>query len=181
MNKPMRSWFAVTAKPRHEKAVAQNLRMRGLEEYLPLYSAERRWSDRMKRVDLPLFAGYVFCHFGYPERLAVLNTPGVTSIVGFGQKDAPIESNEIEAVRTILASGLPVEPWMYLRSGDMVCIARGPLAGLAGTLLRVKTTWRVVVSVELLQRSVAVEVDRDLVMPLPGPPQGTLFQPQPVY
>ena len=148
---------------RHEKAVSGNLRLRGIDEYLPLYNARRSWSDRIKVVELPLFTGYVFCRFGYSQRLQVLNTPGVASIVGFGEADAPLEDSEIAAIRTILAAGSRVEPWPYLKPGDRVRIERGALAGIAGTLVREKTTWRVVVNVEMLQRSVAVEVDREVL------------------
>ena len=155
-----RPWLALTVRPRHEKAAAGNLRLRGLEEYLPLYPARRRWSDRVTMVELPLFPGYVFCRFDYRSRQQVLNTPGVTSVVGFGKEDAPVDASDIDAIRRILSSGLPVEPRSYLEAGDAVRIERGPLSGIQGTLVREKSAWRVVVNVELLQRSVAVEVDR---------------------
>jgi transcription antitermination factor NusG len=159
------SWFALTVKPRHEKAAARNLRLRGLEDVLPLQRVRRPWSDRMQPVDLPIFPGYVFCRFSYAERLHALNTPGVTSIVGFGHEDAPIADAEIGALRALMASGWPLSPWPYLRIGEAVRIERGALEGVRGTLLREKNPWRIVVNVELLQRSVAVEIDRDLVSP----------------
>jgi transcription antitermination factor NusG len=134
-----------------------------LESFVPLYLARRRWSDRIKELELPLFAGYVFCRFGGGERAKVLATPGVTSVVGFGNQPAPVTEEEIHAVRTMIASGLPVGPWPYLRVGERVRIEAGPLCGLEGILTQVKDVWRVVVSVELLQRSVAAEVDRDVL------------------
>ena len=159
------AWFALTVKARHEKATALNLDRKGLESYLPLYHAQRRWSDRWKQVELCLFPGYVFCRFGYERRLDVLNLPGVTSIVGFGHKPVPVPDEEIAAVQSILASGRPVWPWPYVRVGQRVRIDYGALAGLEGILAREKDAWRVVVNVDLLRRSVAVEIDRDMISP----------------
>lgn len=156
-------WYALTVKPNHERAAAQALGCKNLESFLPLYLTRRRWSDRIKKLDMPLFAGYVFCRFADGERTKVLATPGVTSVVGFGNQPAPVTEEEIHAVRTMIASGLPVGPWPYLRVGERVRIEAGPLCGLEGILTQVKDVWRVVVSVELLQRSVAAEVDRDVL------------------
>jgi transcription termination/antitermination protein NusG len=157
-------WYALTVKPNHERAAAQSLECRGLEAFLPLYRARRRWSDRVKELDLPLFAGYIFCRFPGVERARVLAAPGVTSVVGFGSQPAVVPDNEIQAVRVMVGSGLPVSPWPFLRVGDRVRIEGGPLYGLEGILSQVKDAWRVVVNVELLQRSVAAEVDRDVVL-----------------
>jgi len=156
-------WFALTVKPNHEKAAAQSLECKGWEVFLPLYRARRRWSDRVKELELPLFAGYAFCRFVRPERAGVLATPGVTSVVGFGNRPAAIPEVEIESLRTMVGSGLALSPWPFLRVGERVRIEGGPLAGVEGTLTQVKDAWRVVVSVELLQRSVAAEVDREVV------------------
>ena len=161
-------WFALTARPRHEKAVAQILHNKGLEPFLPLYRARRQWTDRVKPVDLPLFPGYVFCRFAYTSRLPVLTTPGVTSVVGFGNVPAPVSDAEISRIQTILASGLPAQPWPYLRVGQLARIERGSLAGLEGVLLREKDSLRVVVSIELLRRAVAVEIDRDMICAVQG-------------
>jgi transcription antitermination factor NusG len=162
-NQHSRPWFALTVKPRHESAAARNLRWAGLEEYLPLYPSRRHWSDRVKTVVLPLFPGYVFCRFDPRERWTVLSTPGVTSVVGFAKTDQPVGDLELAAVRTLVASGLPLEPWPSLQAGDPVRIEHGPLAGLRGMLLREKGAWRVVVNVDLLRRGVAVEIDRHLI------------------
>ena len=159
------SWFALTVRPRHEKAASQNLRLRGLEEYLPLQRLRRSWSDRTQEVDLPLFPGYVFCRYSYSERLRALNTPGVRSVVGFGNAEVALDDSEIESIRRLVASGLPVSPWPYLRAGEKVLIERGALEGVRGTVLREKNSWRIVVNIELLQRSVSVEIDRDLLGP----------------
>jgi transcription antitermination factor NusG len=149
-----RAWFALTSKPRHEKAAAENLRAKGLESFVP--------------VDLPLFPGYVFCRFAYASRLPVLNTPGVTSVVSFSDAPAPVADDEISRIRTIQASGLPSQPWPYVRVGQRARIEWGALAGLEGVLIREKDALRVVVSVELLRRAVAVEIDRDMIRAVKG-------------
>jgi transcription antitermination factor NusG len=160
------SWYALTVKPRHERTTAQHLHHLGLEEFCPTYKSKRRWHDRTKDLDVHLFPGYVFCRFSYPERLSVLNTPGVTAIVGFGKTPAPIPPDEIGALQQIVASGAPAAPWPYVRIGQKVRIEEGVLSGVTGTLLREKDVWRVVVCVELLQRSVAVEIDRRVLSPV---------------
>jgi transcription antitermination factor NusG len=162
------TWFALTVKPRHEKAANQNLLLRGLEAFLPLHRVRRTWSDRIQTVELPLFPGYILSRLTYKDRLHALNTPGVRSIVSFAGVDAPIDSSEVHALQAIISSGMPVSPWPYLHTGERVRIERGSLEGLSGTLVREKSSWRIVVSIELLKRSVAVEVDRELVVPLRG-------------
>ncbi|MEN6537972.1 MAG: UpxY family transcription antiterminator [Bryobacteraceae bacterium] len=156
-------WYALRVKPHHEKAVARALKVNNFEEFLPTYRSRRTWSDRNTDLDLPLFAGYVFCRFAYEDRVPVLRTPGVVSIIKFCSIPAPIADQEIEAIRVMLASGLRVSPWQYLREGTRVQIEHGPLRGLHGVLLRTKDCWRVVVSVAMLQRSVAIEIDRELI------------------
>lgn len=159
------AWFALTVKPRHEKSVAAGLARLGFEAYLPLYPAKRRWSDRVKIVSLCLFPGYLFCRFGYDRCLQVLNQPGVSSVVGFGSSPVPVPEEQIAAIRRLLASGSSVLPWPFLKLGQRVRIRAGALAGIGGILAKEKDIWRVVVNVELLQRSVAVEIDRDLIEP----------------
>src|SRR5207244_2776164 len=116
--------------------------------------------------DIHLFPGYVFCRFSYQQRMSVLNTPGVTSIVGFAKIPAPIPEDEIDALKRIITSRFPVLPWPYIRVGQKVRIEEGFLHGVVGTLLREKDVCRVVVCVELLQRSVAVEIDRRMLCPI---------------
>jgi transcription antitermination factor NusG len=159
-------WFVLTVKPRHEKAVASHLAVLNLEAYLPLYRSLRRWSDRKKIVEACLFPGYVFCRFDRRDRLAVLNLPSVTSLVSFGDAPAPVPDTEIDAVRTVLASRRPAGPWPFLESGQRVRIRSGAMEGLEGLLVNQENCWRVVVSISLLQRSVAVEIDRDMVEPV---------------
>lgn len=159
------SWFAIRVRPKHEKAAAVSLGRQGFEEYVPVHRVRRRWSDRVKELDAVLFPGYIFCRFPRHDRLRVLNSPSVESIVGFGKTDIPVDDAEIQAVRTLVASGRPLAPWPFLRIGQNVTIENGPLAGVRGVVLRDQDSWRVVVSVEALDRSIAVEVDRDMIHP----------------
>jgi len=156
-------WRALIVRSRHERMVAQGLRSRGLEEFLPLYQSKRAWSDRTKIVDMPLFPGYVFCRYADTQSLLAVSTPGVSSVVGFGGKDAVVEEHELESVRRMLAAGLSVEPWSYIRTGHTVEIHSGPLSGLRGQVIREKGAWRLSVNVDLLQRSVSAELERDMV------------------
>jgi transcription antitermination factor NusG len=162
------SWFALTVGPSHERRAERSLLHQGFEAYLPVYRVHRRWSDRVKKLDAVLFPGYVFCRFSYPDRLRVLNSPGVRSIVTTGRDPAPVNEDEISAVRCLLASGRPPLPWPYLRIGQKVVIRDGQFASLRGVIVRAKDSWRVVVSVEALSCSVAIEVDADLVAPDPA-------------
>lgn len=162
---PLYPWYGVQTKPRYEKISAQALAGKGLTVYLPLAAQYRRWSDRMVRIATPLFPGYVFCRFDAAKRAAVLRTLGVISIVGTAKHPEPIADEEMQAVQAVVQSKLSSEPWPYVREGEAVRILCGPLAGVEGWLVRKKNQWRVVVSIHLLQRSVAVEVDREWVSP----------------
>jgi transcription antitermination factor NusG len=160
---PNPAWFALRVRPKHEKTAAFNLVRQGFEEFVPLHRVRRRWSDRIKELDAVLFPGYIFCRFSSHQRLRVLNSPGVESIVGCGKKDVPVDDAEIGAVRLLIASGRPLAPWPYLRIGQNVAIESGPLAGLRGVVLRDENAWRVVVTVEALDRSIAIELDREMI------------------
>ena len=159
------SWYALTVKNHHEKAVARALEGKGYAQFLPLYPSQHRSGGRVQSVLLPLFPGYIFCSFDPAHRLPILTIPGVGSVVGIGKTPAPIAVQELEQVENILNSPLPVEPWPFLRCGDAVYIDSGPLRGLEGTLIASKGRCRVVVSVSLLQRSVCTEVDIHSVRP----------------
>jgi transcription antitermination factor NusG len=160
------NWYALLVKPNHEKVVFEHLRVAGVDASLPLYRDRRRWSDRIQEVTLPLFPGYVFSRFSYDSRVRVLRIPSVRSIVGSGRDPAPIPDSEIAAVESMVSSGLPIKPWPFLKIGQTVRVVSGPLRGLEGILVEFRKTWQVVVSVELLHRSVAAEVDRDAVVPV---------------
>jgi transcription antitermination factor NusG len=159
-------WFAVRVKSQHERMVATGIRHKGLAEFLPLYQCRRRWSDRFKSVELPLFPGYVFCQIDPAFRMPVLTLPGVMHFVGIGRIPVPIEDEEILAIQSAMHSGLRVEPSAYLNVGQRVRLEDGPLAGLEGILIEIRKQYRVVVSLTLLKRSVAVEIDRDWLSPV---------------
>jgi transcription antitermination factor NusG len=142
------------------------LEFNGFEALAPTYRARRRWSDRVKEVDLPLFSGYVFCRFTLAERRQVIDAPGVAKVVEFGGTPAEISEAEIVAIRAVMDSKLPVRPWPYLKLGDRVRVEHGPLRGIEGTLLRevVRERWQLVIGVEMLQRSLAVELEPEMVV-----------------
>jgi len=156
-------WFALQVRVRHEADVTVHLEGKGYQWFLPLYKERRRWSDRIKQVDAPLFPGYVFCRFDPNDRLPILKTPGVTQIVGYSRVPVAVDENEIEAIRTLVASGVPNFPCAYLEVGSRVRIEAGALRGLEGILTDVKGKRRLVLSITLLQRSVAVEIDSEAV------------------
>lgn len=160
------SWYGLQVRPRFEKAVSEILKGKGYEEFLPLYRAKNRWSDRLKTVELPLFQGYLFCRMDVNRRLPVLTTPGVRSIVGCGKMPAPVDPEQMEAVFRLVRSGVAMLPWPYLREGQRVRINRGAMKDVEGLLISIKKQYRLVVSVTLLQRSVSVEIDRDAITPI---------------
>lgn len=166
-------WYAVQLRPRTEKLTAQILEHKGFENYLPLYKIRRRWSDRFKELELPLFPGYVFCRLDLSRRiLPLLTTPGVVRILGVGRAPVAVPEHEIEAIDLIIRSGYPVSPWHAPRIGQPVCLEYGPLAGVAGILIGYKKRSRLVVSVSLLKRSVAVEIESDWARPVAAPAPG---------
>ena len=159
-------WVAVVVRPRAERKVQAGLINAGLETFVPWHGVRRRWSDRVKILEQNLFPGYIFCRSTFTERLLVMNQPGVEWVVSFDRTPALIPDDQIAALRVAVHSGLPLGPWPFLKTGQKVRIERGVLAGIEGTLTRDSAAWRIVVTVEALQRSVAVEVDRDLIRPI---------------
>lgn len=159
-------WYAVYANVRHEKRVKECLDGRMVECYLPSYHSVRRWQDRRKEVVLPLFPGYLFVRIAYRSRLKVLTAPGVVHIVSFDGKPTPICEDEIEALRQALSRGTNCEPHPYLKVGRRVRVRNGPLCGVEGTLVRRKEGYRLIISIELIMRSVATEIDEADVEPI---------------
>ncbi|MGA3165453.1 MAG: UpxY family transcription antiterminator [Terriglobia bacterium] len=157
------SWYALYTRAQHEKVVAQALSSKGFEILLPLYRAVHRWKDRSKQLALPLFPGYVFILGGLDRRLEIVSTPGLHTYVTVGGRPAPIPGAEIEAVKRTVLECACVEPYPFLKSGDWVRVTRGPLEGIEGVLVRKKNQFRLVLSVQLLQQAVAVEVDVSMV------------------
>ena len=160
------NWYAVQTRSKHEKMVSSLLENKGYEQLLPLYQGWHRSSGRMKSVLLPLFKGYLFCRMDPVRRLPVLMTPGVSSIIGRGRQPEPIPDEEIAGIRASCLSGLQVAPWPYLECGDLVRVEYGPMQGVEGIFVSEKNSCRLVLSVEILRRSVAVEVNRDWVRPV---------------
>ena len=163
---PTLPWFALQVRSRSEEVVASFLRGSGYEWFLPTYTCRKRWSDRIKKLDVPLFPGYLFCRFNPQYRLPILKTPGVISIVGVARVPKPIDETEITALRAIINSGGNRQPWPFLQVGQRVRIEYGALCGLEGILLDLKGRNRVVVSVTLLRRSVAADIDSAWVTPI---------------
>jgi transcription antitermination factor NusG len=159
-------WFALYVRSHFERAVEQCLKGKGYQAFSPFYQTIRKRSGRTKMLDVPLFSGYVFCCFNPHKRLPILTTPGIVHILGPGNVPEPVKLSEIRSIQTVAESGQPVQPWPFLQQGQKIRIEAGPLAGTEGTLLRVKNKLQLVVSVELLRRSMAVEVDQELVRPL---------------
>jgi transcription antitermination factor NusG len=152
-------WYAVYTSANHEKRVAEQMAQRSVEHFLPQYASVRRWKDRRKQLDLPLFPGYVFVRLALRDRLRVLKIPSVVRLVSFGGQPAALPDETVMRLREGLSSKLQAEPHPYLTVGRRVRILRGSLVGAEGILLRRKSGFRVVLSVELIHRSIAVEVD----------------------
>lgn len=152
-------WYALCTRHQHEKAVAQSLAGKGFEVFLPLYRAVHRWEDRAKQLSLPLFPGYIFLRTALERRIQVLTTPGVFHFVSSADRPIPVEQAAIDSVRQLTDRGSKVEPHPFLKVGDWVRVKKGPLAHLEGILTHWKGAFRLVLSIELLQQSAAVEVE----------------------
>jgi transcription antitermination factor NusG len=162
---PTSPWYALYTCPRHEKCVAQQIEQRRIDCFLPLYRSVRRWKDRRKELELALFPGYVFVRLALPERFRVLQLPSAVRLVSFNGQPAALPEGEIEQLRERLSRGGCVEPHPYLRVGRRVRVRGGPMQGLEGIIVRRKDRCRVVFSLDLIMRSVAVEVDESDVEP----------------
>jgi transcription antitermination factor NusG len=171
----VKHWFALLVKPRHEKVVSAALRSKHYEEFLPLRSARRKWSDRVQTVEMPLLAGYTFCRFEASDKVSILRTPGVRKVVGWGPAPVPVQESEIQALQRIMQSGVSAAPCPYLRTGEPIRLDGGPLSGLQGLLLESRGRSRLVVSISLLQRSVSVEVEQSWITPTDLPPRADGF------
>jgi transcription termination/antitermination protein NusG len=152
-------WYAVYTRSRHEKSVADQLRYKQIETFLPLCEMMRRWKNGDHRVQLPLFPGYTFVHIALKDRLHVLNVPGVVRLVGFDGIPVPLADEDVESLRRALSSSVKVAPHPYLAMGRRVRVTAGPLTGLEGILVRKKGDFQVVLSLDLIQRSVLVHID----------------------
>jgi transcription antitermination factor NusG len=156
----MQNWYAIYCKSRHEKVVAEELWKREMEVFLPLRKVVSKWKDRLKEIDFPLFPGYLFVNVELRERrIDILKVPSVVRIVGFQNTPEPIPHEQIVAVRTLVFSQLPYDPFPELVTGDKVLVKRGPLRGLIGHLVEKKSRYRFVITVDLIQQAVSCEID----------------------
>src|ERR1700730_5446957 len=152
-------WFAAYTSANHEKRVAEQLMQRSVEHFLPLYGSLRKWRDRSVKLDLPLFPGYVFVRLAIRDRLRVLQTPGVAKLVGFNGMPAALPDDEIEALKKGMVRGVRAEPHPFLSVGRRVRVKAGPLEGVEGIVVRRKNRLRLVISLDLIHRAAAVEVE----------------------
>jgi transcription termination/antitermination protein NusG len=152
-------WYAVYTCANHEKRVADQFAGRGVEHFLPQYESVRRWKDRKVRLHLPLFPGYLFVHLARQERLRVLQVPGVVRLVGFNGSPTPMPEEDMNRIREFLGQGWRAEPHPYLQVGKRARVVRGPLTGMEGIVARRKNRSRLVLSFDLIQRSMAIEMD----------------------
>jgi transcription antitermination factor NusG len=162
------AWYAVYTRHQHEKTVARILTVKGFETFLPLYQSPRRWQDRVKLLSLPLFPCYVFLKGGLERRLAIATTPGIHALVLSAGQPASISAVEIDAVRRAIEGGAHVEPHPFLKTGEWVRVKSGPFEGIQGILVRKKSLYRLVLSVEMLGKAAAVEVNVTQVERLNG-------------
>ena len=160
---PVERWYAVAVRPRHEKVVTRHLEHQGVNCFLPLYRSVRRWKDRRKELEMALFPGYVFVNLDLRKRLGVLRAPGVVRFVTFQGQPAAVPDSEIRALQSSLLAGLRPQPHPYLHEGKRVRVKSGPLVNTEGILVRRRERFRLVLSVELIMRSVMLEVDESEV------------------
>jgi len=163
------AWWALYTRHQHEKVVADMLSAKGFEVFLPVYESIRQWKDRRKVLSLPLFPCYVFVRGGLDRRLQVVTTPGIHMILTHGDRVALIPEAEIAGIRRSVECNYRVEPHPFLRCGERVRVRRGSLQGVEGLLVRKKSLYRLVLSVDMLAQSVAVEIDAADVEPLSSP------------
>ena len=152
-------WYAAYTRANHERRVADRLGERGVENFLPQYEAVRKWKDRKVRLHLPLFPGYVFVHLALQNRLQVLQVPGVAWLVSFAGKPVPLPEEEFAMIRGFLKSRFRAEPHPYLKTGRRVRVSSGPFEGMEGIVVRRKNSSRLVISLDLIQRAMAVDVE----------------------
>jgi transcription antitermination factor NusG len=169
------TWFALSVKTRWEKRVQELLSCRAYETFLPLYNRRSLWSDRVATLELPLFPNYLFCRFNLDQRVPVLTTPGVLQIVGSGSRPVPVDDRQLDMIRIVVFSKANCEPHPYLEKGQRVRIIRGALEGIEGFLIEHRSQCRVLVAVDVLARSVSVQVSRDMVMAI-GQSQDTALR-----
>ena len=161
-----KKWLAVYTKPRHEKAVEKEFQKKGFEVYLPMLKERRKWSDRKKWVEFPMFRSYVFVRTKIKNTLFVLQTPGVVKVIKFGEEVAVVRNESIEAIKLMIEGGYNPEPLNYFIQGDPVEVKDGPLKGLVGEVIRLDKNDRLVVRVDAIQHSISIQIDRGFLKPI---------------
>ena len=161
-------WYALRVRTKCEKVVAGGLTQRSIVHFLPLYQTRTQWSDRVKTNSLPLFPGYVFAKLDSQQLHRVFAVPAFMHVVGRGNVPEPIDQDDIDGVKRLAAEGTRIGPWPFCSAGQLVEVTRGPLAGLRGVFLRAKGQDRLIVSLPILQRSVATEIESYNVQPVSG-------------
>jgi transcription antitermination factor NusG len=172
------AWWVLYTRHQHEKTVAEMLSTKGFEVFLPLYASVRRWKDRSKMLSLPLFPCYVFVRGGLDRRLQIVTTPGIHMILFHGEHVAMIPEVEIDAIRRAAEGPLRVEPHPFLKCGERVRVKRGSLEGVEGILIRKKNLYRLILSVDMMAQSVAVEIDATDVEPVGAQSMAGIFPPR---
>jgi transcription antitermination factor NusG len=152
-------WYAAYTRCNHERTAAEQMKRRSIENFVPTYETVRTWKDRRKRLEMPLFPGYVFVRVAIEERLSVLVVPGVVRLVGFDNRPVPVADEEIESLRMIVSRKLRPEPHPFLPLGRKVRIKSGALEGVTGILVRKKGCARLLISIDLIRQSAVVEID----------------------
>jgi transcription antitermination factor NusG len=160
-NDKEKNWYAVYTIVRHEKAVNSALLEKDIDTFLPLREVISQWKDRKKKVLLPLFPGYLFINSNLEDRLTILNTPGIVRILGVTGSPIPIPDEQVEAIKKLIESRLPYDPYPYYNEGKMVMVVNGPLQGVVGRILQKRTSNKLILSVDLIKRSVSVEVQAE--------------------
>ena len=166
VNLQQEAWYALYARSRHEKVVDDLLRRKGIETFLPVRKIKRRWSDRVKLIEEPLFKGYLFVHAPLRRRIEILQTKGVVRFIGHGPLPTPVQDKDLMAIRTFMENDIAVDPFPYLKEGQRVVVSTGPFRGVEGFLVLKKTKYRLVISLDLIMQSASIEVDAAMVEPL---------------
>jgi len=166
-------WFALQTRPKNERKVERLLKQKGYDCFTPIYRSKRKWSDRTIELDFPLFPGYVFCRFNPSALGRAIATQGVTRVVGFGGAPAEVAREEVDALQILARSSFLREPWKYLPDGTLVLVETGPLAGIQGVISADENKRHLIISVTLLQQSVAIRLGEDTVVSVIEDPKGS--------
>jgi transcription antitermination factor NusG len=159
-------WYAIHTRSRHEKFVRDQFAAKEITHLLPLHHKRSQWKDRVKMIDVPLFGGYIFAHFALQNKLQVLQTVGVVRLVSLNGKAEPVPEEQIDTIRKMVEYDLTYDPYPYLKEGMFVRVVRGPLQGAQGILVEKKKNYRFVISIDLIQKAVAVDIDSADVEPV---------------